>query len=452
MIGCTKLLCGTATVSEALRYEKSIGEIPPHLLQFSAVNRPVVVWNTTNRCNLHCKHCYINAENVDYNNELTTEEAKAMIDDLALLNIPVLLFSGGEPILRKDLIELAAYARDKGIRPVLSTNGTLIDEKKAIELKEAGFGYIGVSIDGAPSTHDHFRQKEGAFDMAIAGIHACQKAGLKTGVRFTITTENEQDLPALFDILEQEKIPRCCIYHLVYAGRGADMIKQDIKPKRMRELMNYIAQKTKEFHNKGVEVEILTTDNHADGIYLYNMIKEEHPDRANDVMDLLKMHGGCSAGVKFGNIDSKGNVHPCQFWQDYTIGNVKDKPFSVLWNSNDELLVKLREKEKYLRGNCGDCKYNKLCGGCRIRAKVAYKNIWAEDPACYLTSSEIYNPAVWEGTTEEDYMLKEIVGMLKSSESIKQRAEELTEQMKGMIDNVFDKVEREEAEKQKKQS
>lgn len=388
MIGCTKLLCGTATVSEAMRHHGTRGEIPSHMLQFSAVNRPLVVWNTTNRCNLRCKHCYIHAEDTDYAGELTNAEARAMIEDLAEMKAPVLLFSGGEPLMRPDLMELAKYASDLGLRPVLSTNGTLITDEKAKELKEAGFQYVGVSIDGAPKTHDFFRAKEGAFRMAIEGIHASKRAGLKTGVRFTLNKYNEQDLPEIFDILVEEQIPRFCMYHLVYAGRGEDMMKQDVEPDRMREIMEYVADKTIELHDRGVEIEILTTDNHADGIYLYNRIREKQPSRANEVKELLGMHGGCSAGTKFGNVDPQGNVHPCQFWQDYTIGNVKDTPFSVLWNSDDALLVELREKEKHVKGECGKCRYNHLCGGCRIRARAVYGSIWDEDPACYLTKNE----------------------------------------------------------------
>lgn len=427
MIGCTKLLCGTATVSEALRHQGNPEEIPHEFLQFSAGNRPMVVWNMTNRCNLHCKHCYIQAEDADYKNELTTEEAKAMIEDLAAMKAPVLLFSGGEPLVRKDLAELAKFAGEKGLRPVLSTNGTLIDDEKAKELKEAGFQYVGISLDGAKETHDRFRAKEGAFDAAIEGIRACQRQGLKTGVRFTLNKENEQDLPAIFDILEQEKIQRFCMYHLVYAGRGASMIKEDVRPKRMREIMEYVADKTVELHEKGVEIEILTTDNHADGIYLYHRIREKQPERAEEILKLLKMHGGCSAGVKFGNIDPQGNVHPCQFWQDYTIGNVRETPFSALWNSDDELLVKLRHKEQHVRGACGDCKFNDLCGGCRVRAKAAYGSIWAEDPACYLKPEEYFNAKVWEISKEQ---VEEVLNQYEEYAKMRREEEEKKAQEK----------------------
>lgn len=387
MIGCTKLLCGTATVSEAIKYAGQ-DNVPPELLQFSAVNRPLVVWNTTNRCNLRCKHCYINAEDTEYRNELSTEEAITFIHDLAQMKAPVLLFSGGEPLIRHDLFELGKLAFDLGLRPVISSNGTLITDEMAKKIKTAGFQYVGISIDGAPATHDDFRNHRGAFEAAINGIKACQNNGVKTGVRFTVNKLNQKDLPEIFDILEKEKIPRFCMYHLVYAGRGKEMLDLDTSTAEKREILDYVSAKTLELYNKGVEIEILTTDNHADGIYILNNIRKSEPNRADEVIQLLNMHGGCSAGTKFANVDPQGNVHPCQFWQDYSIGNVREKPFSELWNSDDELLVLLREKEKHVTGKCGDCNHKALCSGCRIRARAVYDDLWAEDPACYLTEEE----------------------------------------------------------------
>ncbi|MDR1159728.1 MAG: radical SAM protein [Syntrophomonadaceae bacterium] len=388
MIGCTKLLCGAATVSEVIKYSGREEKTPARLLQFSAANRPLVVWNMTNRCNLRCKLCYIKAEDRNYNNELTTEEALAMIADLAAMKAPVLLFSGGEPMLRPDIYYLGKAAVESGLRSVISTNGTLIDDRAAKEIKAAGFQYVGVSIDGAPDTHDDFRAKKGAFNEALRGIRACQENGIKTGVRFTVNKQNQNDLPEIMDIIEKEKIPRFCMYHLVYAGRGADMVK-DTSTAEKKELLEYISRKTLELFARGVEVEILTTDNHADGIYLLNYIKEQQPSRYQEIVTLLEMHGGCSAGTKFSNIDPLGNVHPCQFWQDYTVGNIREKPFSEIWRSDDPLMVRLRQKERHLKGKCGRCDYKKLCGGCRIRAQAVYGDIWAEDPACYLDAGDL---------------------------------------------------------------
>jgi radical SAM protein with 4Fe4S-binding SPASM domain len=389
MIGCTKLLCGTATVSEVIKYSGHEGAVPPQLLQFSDRNRPLVVWNVTNRCNLRCKHCYIEAEDRKYQDELSTEEAREMINDLAAMKVPVLLFSGGEPLIRQDIYELGQMAAEKGLRPVISTNGTLIDDAVARKIKKAGFQYVGISIDGAPATHDEFRNHPGAFADALRGIRACLNNGVKTGIRFTVNKYNQDDLPEIFEIIEREGIPRFCMYHLVYAGRGREMADMDTSIGEKRDILELVSKKTIELYEKGVEVEILTTDNHADGIFLLNHIKEQQPERQEEIEQLLQMHGGCSAGTKFANIDPRGNVHPCQFWQDYSVGNIREKPFSEIWTSDDELMIKLREKDKHVKGKCGDCSYKSLCSGCRIRARAVYDDLWAEDPACYLTQAEM---------------------------------------------------------------
>ncbi|MGI6549008.1 MAG: radical SAM protein [Syntrophomonadales bacterium] len=388
MIGCTKLLCGTATVSEVIKHQAGT-HVPASLLQFSEINRPLVVWNTTNRCNLRCQHCYIEAQDEYYRDELTTAEAECFIDDLAQMGVPVLLFSGGEPLLRHDIMQLGRLASQKGLRPVISTNGTLITKELATEIKDAGFQYVGISIDGLPATHDRFRRKEGAFEQALRGIRACIDQGIKAGIRFTVNRVNQMDLPGILDIVEKEKIPRFCMYHLVYAGRGKDMLDLDTDPQETQKILDLVIEKTLDLHQRGIEVEILTTDNHADGIYIYNRIKKIAPERTAEVIKLLEMHGGCSAGTKFANVDPRGNVHPCQFWQDYTVGNIKETPFSEIWNSDDPLMIMLRNKAEHLKGRCGDCGFKTLCGGCRIRARAVHGDIWAEDPACYLSDQEI---------------------------------------------------------------
>lgn len=390
MIGCTKLLCGTATVSEAIKYQRDSRQLPPKMLQFSTAERPLVVWNMTNRCNLRCRHCYLNAEDRDYRGELTTKQALAFIDDLAEMKVPVLLFSGGEPLLRQDIFQLGRYAADRGLRPVISSNGTLITPEVAARIKDAGFQYVGISLDGAPATHDEFRALPGAFAKALEGIHNCLQFGVKTGVRFTVNKFNQQDLPEILDIVEKEGIPRFCMYHLVYSGRGKEIRDLDTSREEKREIMEQIIAKTLDLHRRGVEVEILTTDNHADGIYLLHYLRKHAPERVDEIMQLLDMHGGCSAGTKFANVDPQGNVHPCQFWQHYTLGNVKEQKFSeIWWNNDDELLVALRDKESKVTGRCGRCQYKAVCGGCRIRAQMVYGDLWAEDPACYLTEEEI---------------------------------------------------------------
>jgi radical SAM protein with 4Fe4S-binding SPASM domain len=392
MIGFTKLLCGVATIGEALNYgRESDAGTPAHLLQFTTADKPLVAWNTTRRCNLRCLHCYLDSEDKDYADELTTEQAKAMIDDLAEMGCPVLLFSGGEPFLRKDLFELGEYAIAKGIRAVISSNGTLIDDEKAKRVAEIGFSYVGISIDGARETHDHFRQKEGAFDAAIRGIQACTKAGVKAGVRLTVNQQNYKDLEEVLDLVEKYKIPRFCMYHLVYSGRGKEIADQDLTPDQAREVVRILIEKAYDWHERGIETEILTTDNHADGVLVEKHIRKVNPERAAEVAELQKLHGGCSAGRKFANVDWVGNVHACQFWNHVTLGNVKERKFSEIWTDEDNtFLQNLKHMQQHVSGErCGSCNYKATCGGCRIRAEAITGDMWGDDPACYLTDEEI---------------------------------------------------------------
>jgi Fe-coproporphyrin III synthase len=390
MIGCTKLLCGTATVSEAIKYERDSAKLPPHMLQFSSDARPLVVWNTTNRCNLKCRHCYLDADEEAFADELTTGEAKRFIEDLAQMKVPVLLFSGGEPLVRPDLFELGAYAKDLGVRPVLSTNGTLITPEMAQKLKAAGFQYVGVSIDGVAETHDSFRGIKGCFAQTLQGIKNAQAVGLKTGVRFTVNRLNYRDLAEVLEIAAQEGIPRFCMYHLVYAGRGKDMANLDVNHEESRQIIEMLIEKTLDFHRRGIDMEILTTDNHADGIYILQYLQKHQPERGAEIQELLKMHGGCSAGQKMGNVNHIGNVHACQFWAHRPLGNVRERKFSEIWtDQHDAFMCDLRQKADRVEGKCGKCTYREFCGGCRIRAEVVHGNVWGEDPACYLTDEEI---------------------------------------------------------------
>ena len=385
MIGFTKLLCGTATISSVMRQRHGMSEMQAGLLQFSSDRSPVVVWNITSQCNLKCRHCYIEATEAARDKEMTTAEGKAFNDDLAEAKVPVLMFSGGEPLVRPDIFELAAYAVEKGLRIVLSTNGTLIDDFTARLIKESGFQYVGVSIDGCEKIHDEFRGEQGAFKAAIAGIRAAKAAGNRTGVRFTLNNINKSDLPAVMDIIEQEKVDRFCMYHLVYAGRGSDMKNLDLPTEEKREICQFLIDKTLDFNRRGVDIEILTTDNHADGLYLLDYIKQTNPERVDEVRQLLALHGGCSAGDRMADVDYLGNVHPCQFWSDMTLGNVRERKFSEIWNdleANDGILARLRSKPEQLNSQCGQCSQNELCGGCRIRAAVD-GDIWGDDPACF---------------------------------------------------------------------
>lgn len=391
MIGISKLYLGTVEPSDALRYGRKSSELPSHLLQFSEDKKPVVVWNITRACNLKCIHCYAHAKAGKAENEMSTEEAKKVIDDLAAFGSPVLLFSGGEPLVRPDLPELAKYAVSKGMRAVISTNGTLITEEKAALLKEVGLSYVGISLDGLEATNDKFRGQEGAFKAALAGIRACKKVGIKVGLRYTITKHNAQDIGGIFDLLEEEDIPRVCFYHLVYSGRGADIAKDDLTHEQTREMVDYIIDRTADMSKRGLEKEILTVDNHCDGPYLYmRMLKEGNP-RAAQVMELLEMNGGNSTGNGIGCISWDGAVHPDQFWRQHVLGNVRERPFSEIWTDlSNPLTASLKNKMPHVCERCSNCKFLNVCGGnFRARGEAATGDPWGFDCACYLTDDEI---------------------------------------------------------------
>jgi radical SAM protein with 4Fe4S-binding SPASM domain len=314
-----------------------------------------------------------------------------MIDDLAQYGSPVILFSGGEPLMRPDLPELARYAVQKGMRAVISTNGTLISADKAKELKDIGLSYVGVSLDGMKPVHDKFRGVDGAFDQAMAGIRNSMAAGLKVGLRFTVYKNNAAEVSDIFDLLEKEGVPRVCFYHLVYAGRGSRLMDEDLDHQGTRDLLDLIMDRTKALFDKGVCPEVLTVDNHADGPFVYLRMLREDPERAKEVLQLLQWNEGNSSGRGIGCVSWDGSVHPDQFWRHLTLGNVRQRPFSEIWSdASHPILGKLKDKRPHLKGRCVECRWLNICGGnFRVRSEAATGDLWAPDPACYLTDEEI---------------------------------------------------------------
>ena len=379
MISISRLYCGSKEAMDMLRYGSEKHK------------RPVVVWNMTRRCNLKCVHCYSSSRNVQYKNELSTDEGKKLIADLAAFRAPVILFSGGEPLMREDLPDLARFAVDQGMRAVISTNGTLLTKKTAGTLKKIGISYAGVSLDGMKITHDRFRGVEGAFDMTLKGIRTCRDEGIKVGIRFTINRKNFSDIPALFDLIEKEDIPRACFYHLVYSGRGSKLIDEDLSHEETRKVVDLIMDRTRDLCDRGKPKEILTVDNHADGPYVYMRLLGEDPAKAAEVMSLLMVNEGNSSGNGIGCVSWDGEVHADQFWRGISFGNVRKRPFSEIWtDTSNELMVRLKDKKKYIQGRCSACRWLDMCGGnFRARAEAIAGDIWAPDPACYLTVAEI---------------------------------------------------------------
>ena len=398
MLDISVLYGGLETPSTPHRYGREITRIdpPPHqrmaVAKSASQRRPIVVWNLTRTCNLRCVHCYTDSASRAYAGELTTDECKAVLDDLGEFGIPAVLFSGGEPLVRPDFFELAAHARSLGLHVVISTNGTLIDRAKAERFAELKFAYVGISLDSAdPRVHDRFRGGEGAFDRTMQGLRHCIDVGQKIGLRLTLTRQTCSDLRRLFQLIETQGIDRACFYHLCPAGRGQDLAALDAA--ESRRAIDEIFDQSRQLADRGRRVEILTVDNHCDGPYLYLRMRREGHPRTAQVLDMLAWNGGArySSGVGIGNIDFLGNVHADQFSMFRSFGNVRERPFSAIWqDESDPILRGLKNRLPLLKGRCGRCRFRALCGGSlRARAEIAAGDPWAPDPGCYLTDEEI---------------------------------------------------------------
>jgi radical SAM protein with 4Fe4S-binding SPASM domain len=384
------LLNGVIGPQDALRYGRSTARSPAHLLHFTEDKKPVVVWNVTQRCNLHCAHCYADSKDREYPDELTTAEGLTLLEDLAGFGVPTVLFSGGEPLMRADLFELAAAAREHGMRTVLSTNGTRIDDATAGRIADAGFSYVGVSIDGIGGRHDKMRGSLGAFEGAVDGIRAVQRAGVRTGVRFTVHGLNCDELDAVMDLAEELEVNRLCVYHLAYAGRGDKLRRHDLAPEETREVVDRVFDRVEDLGRCGSDLEVLTVDNPVDNVLLLQRLRARDPERAAEVEQMLRWNGGNQSGVAIACIDPTGDVHPDQFSWHVRAGNVREQRFGEIWTSENPVLRPYRARPRELRGRCASCRWMELCnGGLRVRAESATGDPAASDPACYLTDAEI---------------------------------------------------------------
>ncbi|HDN68039.1 MAG: radical SAM protein [Candidatus Methanospirareceae archaeon] len=407
MIRITQLVHGKGTVSEALKHRKKPPhQVPSRLLAFAETRRPVIFWNITNKCNLACSHCYISASSgsgarpeldtgrdTGSGGELSLEEAKEFLDDLAEMRVPLVLFSGGEPLVRKDFWELAAHATARGLKTALSTNGTLISSTVAAKIRDCGVEYVGVSLDGAKAeTHDRIRNQPGCFEKAVQALRNCAEVGLKAGVRVTVTKENYKEVGDLLDLSRDLGVPRFCVYWLVPSGRGREIYDLQLKPQEVAQIFDLLYQRARALNP--AEMEILTVDAPQDGIYLLSKLKDEGSPESEyeNALRLLQYTGdSCSAGDRVANVDPAGNVYPCQFAQlpEFKIGNLRERRFSELWNDpKNPVLAVFREKTKFLKGKCGSCPQKELCGGgCRVRAYAEAGDIWGEDPLCSFTQA-----------------------------------------------------------------
>lgn len=355
---------------------------------------PVLIWNLLRRCNLTCKHCYATSADSEFRDELDTDEALKVIDDLHEAGVRVLILSGGEPLLRPDLFLLADYARDKGFFVALSTNGTLIDENNIGRIAAAQFDYVGISIDGLETVHDEWRQLKGSFAASMHAIDLCRQRDIRVGLRTTLTQNNYPQLPALLALMREHDVQKFYLSHLNYSGRGKRSSKADAHHQMTRDAMRQLFDQAWDDVQHGRETDFVSGNNDADAILLLQWAEERLPEHRDRLEGMLRAWGGNASGSGIANIDNIGDVHPDTYWWQHTVGNVRRQRFSDIWlNEPAPLLQELRQHPRAVGGRCADCRWLAICNGNTRTRAWAQGDLWAEDPGCYLTDEEIGRPA-----------------------------------------------------------
>ncbi len=361
----------------------------PRRFADAAASAPVVIWNICMHCNMHCPHCYAAAIAEPSPSDLSHEEGVELIDQLADAGVRVVIFSGGEPLLRADAIELIAHAKRRGISPQLSTNGVLIDEPVAERLREAGVAYVGVSIDGIESFNDAYRGLGGGFAAALRGLRNAKAAGMKTGLRMTLSQRNVDQLEAMLEVARDARVDRFYVSHLVYSGRGFKVAHEDLSRQQQRDTLRWLFETAEALIETDPELAIVTGSNDSDGVFLLRWIRERYGDLAGaKVRALLHQRGGNPAGERILNVDSRGRVHPDQFWRSAVLGDIREQRFAKILEH--PLREQLRRRLEYLTGRCGACSEREICRGShRERALALHRDLWASDPACVMEDAEI---------------------------------------------------------------
>ncbi|KUO50444.1 MAG: radical SAM protein [Desulfitibacter sp. BRH_c19] len=321
----------------------------------------IVSWNSTNQCNMFCDHCYRDA-GAKADSELSTQEARKMLDEIAQAGFKIMIFSGGEPLLRNDIVELVQHASSLGLRPVFGTNGSLLTKDLAKQLKDAGAMGIGISLDSMdPEKHDKLRKYKGAWKEAVRGMEICKEVGLRFQIHTTVMDWNKDEIVNLTDFAVKIGAMAHHIFFLVPTGRGANIEQESLRAKEYEDLLNKIQDKSEK-----VEIEI-------------------KPTCAPQFMRIAKQRGqkvrfgrGCLAGTSYCIIGPRGDIQPCAYL-NIPIGNVKEKPFNLIWEESD-VFKELRTMD--YEGGCGVCDFKKICGGCRARAYYYHGSYMAEEPWC----------------------------------------------------------------------
>jgi radical SAM protein with 4Fe4S-binding SPASM domain len=353
----------------------------------------VVIWNICMHCNMECPHCYASAVVKPSPTDLTREEGLRLLDEMASYGVRVVIFSGGEPLMRPDVYDLLSHAKQCGISPHLSTNGSLIDESVARRLAEVGVDYVGVSIDGIEEFNDAYRGMAGGFEAAFRGLRHAKNTGMKTGLRMTLSRRNVDQLDAMIDIALDANADRFYVSHLVYSGRGFQVAHEDLSRDEQRSTLSRLFETAESLIKSVPKMKIVTGSNDSDGVFLLQWIRNRHGDvAAGRVRELLLQRGGNSAGERIVNVDSRGRVHPDQFWRAAVLGDIRKESFAKILEH--PLREQLRRRLEYLTGRCGSCSERELCRGShRERALATHRALWAPDPACVMEDAEIAVPS-----------------------------------------------------------
>jgi len=370
-----------------------------------------VVWNITKKCNMRCVHCYESAS-IKAKDELSKDQILNGIDTMAKAGVASIAFSGGEPTLHTNIIELIKAVDDNGMFPAIATNGyTFKDERKAEKFVDNGLGFVQISLDGiSPKTHDSFRKVNGAWEKAVQSIKNFVDLGIFVEVSTTVTEHNIKEIPEMINFLKDLKIDWFMLYNFIPIGNGSEITNMDISPQKREKLL------TKAYQENTDEMQILSTapqyapvaesinskKSRNDKSNLYNETNNEqnvipthfyNPEYTNPMIkQLAEFIGGCGAGRFYINIEPNGDIYPCVFFpheEEVKVGNIVYDDFDQIWKEN-YLLKQLRNKE-ILKGNCSKCNSRDICGGCRARAYNYFKDVLAPDPGCIKNEKEWKN-------------------------------------------------------------
>jgi heme b synthase len=349
----------------------------------------LVAWETTRNCNLNCVHCRAAATCGPYSGELNTKAALSLLDQIAEVAKPIIILTGGEPLLREDIFEIAKYGSAKGMRMVMAPNGTLITKDMAAQIAGSGIQRISVSLDGSTAqSHDAFRGVQGAYEAALKGIENAKAAGVEFQINTTITKTNLDQIPKILKLAESIGAVAHHIFLLVPTGRGKYIVDQEIDAREYEETLNW-------FYDQRDKTCLQLKATCAP--HYYRILRQRASKDGQSVT--FESHGldavtrGCLAGTGFCFISHRGIVQPCGFL-DLKCGDVTRQPFGDIWR-NSEHFRKLRNFSQ-LNGKCGYCEYRRVCGGCRARAFEATGDYMAEEPLC------LYDPAKKPLVSDQD--------------------------------------------------